>query len=67
MNDIIPKKSLLFTRLLPTIKEQSAYFSLAAVKRALSEAGSNWPTSPCACGDEVKGWSSALMQELEKA
>lgn len=33
------RKSLLFTRLLPTLKEQTAYFSLAAVKRALSEAG----------------------------
>jgi hypothetical protein len=32
------KKSTLFTRLLPTLKEQSAYFSLAAVKRALVEA-----------------------------
>lgn len=33
------KKSILFTRLLPTLKEQSAYFSLAAVKRALIVAG----------------------------
>ena len=32
------KKSILFTRLLPTLKDQSAYFSLAAVKRALAEA-----------------------------
>lgn len=32
------KKSTLFSRLLPTLKEQSAYFSLAAVKRALAEA-----------------------------
>jgi len=32
------KKSTLFTRLLPALKEQSAYFSLAAVKRALTEA-----------------------------
>lgn len=32
------RKSTLFARLLPTLKEQSAYFSLAAVKRALSEA-----------------------------
>lgn len=32
------KKSILFTRLLPTLKEQSAYFSLSAVKRALAEA-----------------------------
>ena len=32
------KKSLLFTRLLPTLKEQSPYFSLAAIKRALAEA-----------------------------
>ena len=33
--DITTKKSHLFTRLLPTLKEQSAYFSLAAVKRTL--------------------------------
>lgn len=33
------KKSTLFTRLLPTLKEQSAYFSLAAVKRSLTAAG----------------------------
>jgi hypothetical protein len=33
--DITTKKSNLFSRLLPTLKEQSAYFSLAAVKRAL--------------------------------
>lgn len=33
------RKSLLFTRLLPTLKEQSAYFSLAAVKRSLTAAG----------------------------
>jgi hypothetical protein len=32
------KKGILFTRLLPTLKEQSAYFSLAAVKRSLAEA-----------------------------
>jgi hypothetical protein len=32
------KKSLLFTRLLPSFKEQSAYFSLDAVKRALAAA-----------------------------
>jgi hypothetical protein len=32
------KKSLLFNSLLPTLKEQSAYFSLAAVKRALAAA-----------------------------
>lgn len=34
----ISKKSYLFTRLLPALKGQSAYFSLAAVKRALAEA-----------------------------
>lgn len=33
----ISKKSYLFTRLLPALKGQSAYFSLAAVKRALAE------------------------------
>jgi hypothetical protein len=33
------KKSLLFTRLLPTLKERSSYFSLAAVKRDLAAAG----------------------------
>lgn len=32
------KKSLLFNSLLPALKEQSAYFSLAAVKRALAAA-----------------------------
>lgn len=31
-----PKKSTLFTLLLPTRKEQSAYFSLAAAKHALT-------------------------------
>lgn len=31
------KKSFLFTRILPTLKEQSAYFSLAAVKHALAD------------------------------
>lgn len=34
----ITKKSALFSCLLPTLKAQSAYFSLAAVKRALAEA-----------------------------
>jgi hypothetical protein len=33
-----PKKSILFTGILPVLKEQSAYFSLAAVKRALTDA-----------------------------
>jgi hypothetical protein len=33
----VSKKSMLFTKLLPALKEQSAYFSLAAVKRALVE------------------------------
>ncbi len=32
------RKSFLFTRILPALKGQSAYFSLAAVKRALAEA-----------------------------
>lgn len=32
------KKLLLFTHLLPTLREQSAYFSIAAVKRALTKA-----------------------------
>jgi hypothetical protein len=32
------KKTLLFTRILPPLKEQSTYFSLNAVKRALAEA-----------------------------
>jgi hypothetical protein len=36
--DNTSRKTLLFTRLLPTLKEQSAYFSIAAVKRALVEA-----------------------------
>jgi hypothetical protein len=36
--DNTSRKTFLFTRLLPTLKEQSAYFSLAAVKRALTEA-----------------------------
>lgn len=35
MNKTSSKKMLLFTRILPTLKKQSAYFSLAAVKRAL--------------------------------
>ena len=34
----ISKKSTLFTHLLQTLKEQSAYFSLNAVKRALADA-----------------------------
>lgn len=38
MNKTSSKKMLLFTRILPTLKEQSAYFSLAAVKRALDSA-----------------------------
>ena len=36
---ITTKKSYLFTRLLPTLKEHSAYFSLAAVRHAIAEAG----------------------------
>jgi len=35
---VASKKSYLLTRLLPTLKEKSPYFSLAAVKRALAEA-----------------------------
>jgi len=31
------KKSALFTRIIPSLKEKGAYFSLAAVKRALTE------------------------------
>jgi hypothetical protein len=38
VNRISSKKSLLFTLILPTLKQQSAYFSLAAVKRALTNA-----------------------------
>lgn len=38
MNKTSSKKMLLFTRILPTLKKQSAYFSLAAVKRALDSA-----------------------------
>lgn len=34
----ISKKAYLFTHILPALKGQSAYFSLAAVKRALTEA-----------------------------
>lgn len=37
---LLPKKSALFTRLLPTLKEQSANVSLAADKRALTDAES---------------------------
>ncbi|GEM_PF-3467445 len=32
------KKSILFTGILPVLKEQSAYFSLATIKRALTDA-----------------------------
>lgn len=38
MNKSTSRKSLLFTRLLPALKEQCSYFSLATVKRALNEA-----------------------------
>jgi hypothetical protein len=38
MNKTHSKKTFLFTHTLPTLKKQSAYFSLAAVKRALVEA-----------------------------
>jgi hypothetical protein len=38
VNKTSSKKSLLFTLILPTLKEQSAYFSLNAVKRALADA-----------------------------
>lgn len=38
MNKTSSKKSHLFTRILSALKTQSAYFSLAAVKRALAEA-----------------------------
>lgn len=34
-----PKKELLFTQILPDLKKQSTYFSLAAVKRSLIAAG----------------------------
>ena len=37
MTKAASKKSLLFTRILPTLKEQSAYFSLAAIKRSAAE------------------------------
>jgi hypothetical protein len=36
MNKPPSKKSILFTRILPSLKETSAYFSLSAVKRALA-------------------------------
>ena len=35
MTKVVSRKSQLFTRILPTLKEQSAYFSLNAVKQAL--------------------------------
>jgi len=38
MNKTSSKKALLFTLILPTLKKQSAYFSLNAVKRALADA-----------------------------
>jgi hypothetical protein len=38
MNKPPSKKSILFTRILPSLKETSAYFSLSAVKRALAAA-----------------------------
>jgi hypothetical protein len=38
VNKTSSKKSLLFTHILSTLKEQSAYFSLNAVKRALADA-----------------------------
>ena len=37
MNKTNSKKSLLFTRILPALKEQNAYFSLNAVKRSLRD------------------------------
>ena len=39
MKSSLSYKAHLFTRLLPTLKEQSAYFSLAAAKRTLTAAG----------------------------
>ncbi|MFH1028084.1 MAG: DUF6577 family protein, partial [Pseudomonadota bacterium] len=38
MNPSGSRKKFLFTGILPSLKEQSAYFSLAAVKRALTAA-----------------------------
>ena len=38
MNNTSSKKSLLFNHILPALKEQSAYFSLNAVKHALADA-----------------------------
>lgn len=38
MNNPSSKKSILFSQILPSLKEQTAYFSLAAVKRALTAA-----------------------------
>jgi hypothetical protein len=38
MNTPPSKKSILFTGILPILKEKSAYFSLSAVKRAIAEA-----------------------------
>lgn len=39
MNKTSSKKMLIFTRIIPALKEQSAYFSLNAVKQALANAG----------------------------
>lgn len=38
MNSPVSRKNYLFTRLLPSLKEKSAYFSLATVKHALTAA-----------------------------
>jgi hypothetical protein len=38
MNTMTTKKSELFNSILPTLKEQTAYFSLEAVKRAVESA-----------------------------
>jgi len=36
MNNSSSKKTMLFTRILPALKEQNAYFSLNAVKQSLA-------------------------------
>lgn len=38
MNSKVIRKDCLFARIIPALKEQTAYFSLAAVKRALADA-----------------------------
>ncbi|HLO25340.1 MAG TPA: hypothetical protein VK187_04455 [Geobacteraceae bacterium] len=41
------KKALLFSTVISALKEQSAYFSLAAVKGALAEAGIELADDTC--------------------